>query len=218
MALFTVALLGLAAYLIGSIPPAYYLVRLVKGVDLREVGSKNVGTLNTYHHVGAWGAGLVLFLDVGKGALAVFLPALAAPWVDTPEWAVYVTGLLVVAGHNWTFLLGFRGGKGAATIIGVCLAYVPLPTLMALAPGILALLLARNAIVGLAVGYVIFNLLVIAVVAFGWDALVADPGIRHIGFCLLLSAMVTISYAVSIRAQLMNALRNRSIREVFYGS
>ncbi len=214
MGLFTVALLGLAAYLIGSIPPAYYLVRLVKGVDLREVGSKNVGTLNTYHHVGVWGAGLVLFLDVGKGALAVFLPA----WVGAPEWAVYVTGLLVVAGHNWTFLLGFRGGKGAATIIGVCLAYVTWPTLLAIAPGILALLLARNAIVGLAVGYVIFNLLVIAVVAFGWDVLVAAPGIRHIGFCLLLSALVTISYAVSIWPQLMNALRNRSIREVFYGS
>ena len=75
MDLLAVALLGLAAYLIGSIPPGYFLVRLVKGLDLREVGSRNVGTLNTYYHVGIWGAGLVLFLDVGKGALAALLPS-----------------------------------------------------------------------------------------------------------------------------------------------
>ena len=214
MELLIVALLGLAAYLIGSIPPAYYLVRLVKGVDLREVGSKNVGTLNTYHHVGVWGAGLVLFLDVGKGALAVLLPG----WIGAPDWAVYVTGLLVVVGHNWTFLLGFRGGKGAATIIGVCLAFLTWPTLIALVPGVLAVLLSRNAIVGLAVGYVIFNVLVIAAVAFGLDVLIDEPGLRHIGFAILLSALVTVSYAISIRSQLMNALRNRSIKEVFYGS
>ncbi len=214
MELLIVALLGLAAYLIGSIPPAYYLVRLVKGVDLREVGSKNVGTLNTYHHVGVWGAGLVLFLDVGKGALAALLPG----WIGAPDWAVYVTGLLVVVGHNWTFLLGFRGGKGAATIIGVCLAFLTWPTLIALVPGVLVVLLSRNAIVGLAVGYVIFNVLVIAAVAFGLDVLIAEPGLRHVGFAILLSALVTVSYAISIRSQLMKAIRNRSIKEVFYGS
>ena len=214
MELLIVALLGLAAYLIGSIPPAYYLVRLVKGVDLREVGSKNVGTLNTYHHVGVWGAGLVLFLDVGKGALAALLPG----WIGAPDWAVYVTGLLVVVGHNWTFLLGFRGGKGAATIIGVCLAFLTWPTLIALVPGVLAVLLSRNAIVGLAVGYVIFNVLVIAAVAFGLDVLIDDPGPRHVGFAILLSALVTVSYAISIRSQLISAIRHRSIKEVFYGS
>ena len=214
MELLIVALLGLAAYLIGSIPPAYYLVRLVKGVDLREVGSKNVGTLNTYHHVGVWGAGLVLFLDVGKGALAALLPG----WIGAPDWAVYVTGLLVVVGHNWTFLLGFRGGKGAATIIGVCLAFLTWPTLIALIPGVLAVLLSRNAIVGLAVGYVIFNVLVIAAVAFGLEVLIAEPGLRHVGFAILLSALVTVSYAISIRSQLIKAIRNRSIKEVFYGS
>ena len=214
MELLIVALLGLAAYLIGSIPPAYYLVRLVKGVDLREVGSKNVGTLNTYHHVGVWGAGLVLFLDVGKGALAALLPG----WIGAPDWAVYVTGLLVVVGHNWTFLLGFRGGKGAATIIGVCLAFLTWPTLIALVPGVLAVLLSRNAIVGLAVGYVIFNVLVIAAVAFGLDVLIDEPGLRHVGFAILLSALVSVSYAISIRSQLIRAIRNRSIKEVFYGS
>ena len=214
MDLLAVALLGLAAYLIGSIPPGYFLVRLVKGLDLREVGSRNVGTLNTYHHVGIWGAGLVLFLDVGKGALAALLPV----WVGVPEWAIYVTGVLVVAGHNWPVLLRFRGGKGAATIIGVCLAFAPLPMLIALVPGALVVILSRNAIVGLTVGYVIFNIVVISTVAFGLDFLIPDPSIHHIGLSLLLSAIVVISYAISIRSQLLNAARNRSIRQVFYNS
>ena len=214
MDLLAVALLGLAAYLIGSIPPGYFLVRLVKGLDLREVGSRNVGTLNTYHHVGIWGAGLVLFLDVGKGALAALLPV----WVGVPEWAIYVTGVLVVAGHNWPVLLRFRGGKGAATIIGVFLAFAPLPVLIALVPGALVVILSRNAIVGLTVGYVIFNIVVISTVAFGLDFLIPDPSIHHIGLSLLLSAIVVISYAISIRSQLLNAARNRSIRQVFYNS
>lgn len=215
-----VLILGVLAYLLGSIPPAYLLARAVKGVDLREVGSRNVGTLNTYHQVGLWGAALVLVIDVGKGAVAALLSAWvnAAGWAVVPPWAVYITALLVVAGHNWTFLLRFRGGKGAASIIGICLAFVPLPALIALIPGILAVLLARNAIVGLAVGYIILNLLVIAAAFFDLNWLIEEPGIYHVGLCLMLTAVVAISYAISIRYQLLNALRHRSLREVFYGS
>ena len=66
-----VVLMGVALYLVGSVPSAYILVRMVKGVDLREVGSKNVGALNTYHQIGAWAALLVLVADAGKGALAL---------------------------------------------------------------------------------------------------------------------------------------------------
>ena len=217
--LLSVAILGLLAYLLGSIPPAYWLTRAVKGVDLREVGSRNVGTLNTYHQVGPWGAALVLLVDGGKGAVAVLLPGWvnALGWAVAPPWAVYVTALLVVAGHNWTFLLGFRGGKGAASIIGICLAFVPIPALLAIVPGLLAVILSRNAIVGLTVGYILLNLLVIAAALFNLDWLVAEPGLYQVGLCLLLTAVVFVSYVISIRVQLLNALRHRSLREVFYG-
>ena len=217
--LLSVAILGLLAYLLGSIPPAYWLTRAVKGVDLREVGSRNVGTLNTYHQVGPWGAALVLLIDGGKGAVAVLLPGWvnALGWAVAPPWAVYVTALLVVAGHNWTFLLGFRGGKGAATVIGICLAFVPIPALLAIVPGILAVILSRNAIVGLTVGYILLNLLVIAAALFNLDWLVMEPGLYQVGLCLLLTAVVAVSYVISIRVQLLNALRHRSLREVFYG-
>ena len=128
-----VALLGVALYLVGSVPTAYILVRLVKGVDLREVGTKNVGALNTYHQIGAGAALLVLVVDAGKGALAVGVPL----WADAPDWALFPTTLLVVAGHNWPVFLGFRGGKGAAAILGVSLALMPWLTLIALPPAAL---------------------------------------------------------------------------------
>ena len=118
MEILAVVLLGFAAYLIGSITPAYYLVRYLKGTDIRSVGSKNVGTLNTFHTLGPAWALMVLLFDAGKGVLAVLLPG----WVGLPDWAVFVTGPLVMAGHNWPAALKFRGGKGAATFIGICLA------------------------------------------------------------------------------------------------
>ncbi len=214
MEFLAVAITGIAAYFIGAIPPAYFLVRALKGVDLREVGSRNVGTLNTYHQVGWWGAGLVLVLDVGKGVLAALLPA----WVGLPEWAIYLTGPLVVAGHNWTFILGFRGGKGAAPVIGVCLGFLLIPTAIAIIPGILALLVSRNAIIGLAVGYALFNLLIIIAAAFNLNWLAPGAGVHHVGFSIALTLMVTVSYAVSIHRQLLTALQHRSLREVFYGS
>ena len=100
-------LLGLGAYLLGSVPTAYILVRLAKGIDIRQVGTGNVGALNTFQQVGIWGGLMVLVVDAGKGALS----SLAPSWAGAPEWTVFLTTPLVVAGHNWPVFLGFRGGK-----------------------------------------------------------------------------------------------------------
>ena len=211
--LLVVALLGLAAYLIGSVPPGYYLVWLLKRVDLREVGSRNVGTLNTYNQVGFWGAGLVLALDIGKGALALLLPG----WVGAPEWGVYVTGALVIAGHNWSVLLRFRAGKGAAPLIGVGLAFVPYPALISLIPGAITVILSRNAVLGLAVGYICLNLLVLAAALTEleqWLGVPVNYGISHFAFCLALTLLVAVTYGVANRAQFGAAIRHRSWREL----
>ena len=68
--------LAIAAYLLGSFPTAYLLVRWRRGVDIRQLGSGNVGALNTYEQLGPWGAALVLATDAAKGVLAV-----AVPWL-----------------------------------------------------------------------------------------------------------------------------------------
>ena len=214
MEIAAIALLGVASYLIGSITPAYYLVRYLKKADIRAVGSRNVGTLNTFHQLGVEWAALVLLFDAGKGALAVLLPG----WIGVADWAVFVTGALVIVGHNWPVVLRFRGGKGAATLIGLLLGLIPVASLIAAVPGILALLLARNGIVGLATGFFTVNVLVIVAWIFGLAWLVPNPGLVPFLFSLLLTLLVAVVYGISIRDQLLEALRQRSLRQVFYGS
>ena len=117
------AIIGVVlAYLVGSIPSAYILLRLVKGIDIRTVGSQNVGTLNAYSQLGPAGGIGVLAADAGKGALGFFLPA----WLGAPEWVSGLGAAAALAGHNWPIYLKFRGGKGAATVLGIGLAMSPI--------------------------------------------------------------------------------------------
>ena len=212
--LLSVALLGIAAYLIGSISPSYILVQYRKSIDLRQVGSRNAGTLNTFHQLGPWWALLVLIVDGGKGAIAVLLPA----WTGAPDWAVFVTGPMVIVGHNWTVLLRFRGGKGAACLIGICLAIAPTASMLGIIPGVIAVFLSRNAIVGLVIGFAAANVLYIAAWLLQLEWLVTNPGWQQPALCMSLTFFVAFVYGISIRSQLLEALRQRSLRKAFYGS
>ncbi len=103
------------SYLVGSIPTAYIFGRLLKGIDIRKFGSGNVGATNAFRVLGR-GVGItVLALDAFKGFATV---AFLAP---TGELFAIVFGLSCVIGHIWTIFLGFRGGKGMATTLGVLL-------------------------------------------------------------------------------------------------
>ena len=195
---------ALAAYLLGSFPSAYVLVRLVKGVDIRQVGTRNVGTLNTYYQVGKWGALLVLLADAGKGAVAALLPG----WLSAPPWSVYLAAPLVVAGHNWPVFLGFRGGKGAATALGVSLALLPILTIISLAPALLVAFLMRNVIIGAGVGMACMNILAIA----------TGQGAGMIALLLGLTVLTLATYTVARWGQVSDAVRRRDWRGVFYGA
>jgi len=111
----------LAAYLIGSIPAAYLAGRLLKGFDIRKVGSRNMGSMNVFYSVGFWPGLLVLVVDIGKGALAVAL----AHWLGAPVFVQLLAGALSVIGHSFPIWLHFRGGKGGATCIGVLIYVLP---------------------------------------------------------------------------------------------
>ena len=128
------------AYLLGSIPFAYIIARLKKGVDIRRVGGGNVGALNTYREIGpAFGIG-VLAADIIKGAVAV----LVARGLGIDVVWVCVAGFAAVVGHNWPVFLGFKGGKGAATVIGVMVALTPVETLIGGAIVLLLIPIIRN--------------------------------------------------------------------------
>ena len=119
-ALFT-AIAIIAAYLIGSFPTAYIIGRLRKGIDIRQVGSRNMGAMNVFYKIGFAEGILVLAVDIGKGAAAIAL----ARWLGAPEIVQLLAGVTVVLGHGFPIFLKLRGGRGGATCIGVLAFLMP---------------------------------------------------------------------------------------------
>jgi acyl phosphate:glycerol-3-phosphate acyltransferase len=117
----------LIGYLLGSISFSMILGKIVAGIDIREHGSGNAGATNTLRVLGPKLAGSVLLLDALKGTLAVLI----ARALGVPDTFVVLTGVAVIAGHNWPVFFHFRGGKGMATTIGVMLSLLPVEALQA---------------------------------------------------------------------------------------
>ncbi|MDI6703653.1 MAG: glycerol-3-phosphate 1-O-acyltransferase PlsY [bacterium] len=131
--------ISLISYLIGSIPFGLLLGRL-KGVDVRNYGSGNIGFANVYRVAGTLPGIITLILDIGKGVLSVFL----APLFCTPGIIPRVLcGIAVILGHVFSVFLKGRGGKGVATSCGVLIALIPVPTIIAILIFILVVLLSR---------------------------------------------------------------------------
>ena len=116
-----VALTIICAYLIGSFPSAHIIGRLRKGVDIRQVGSRNMGAMNVFYQVGFIYGILALVIDIGKGAAAVAL----ARYIGVPEMAQLLAGVAVVLGHIYSVFLRFRGGRGGAACIGILIFLMP---------------------------------------------------------------------------------------------
>ncbi len=109
------------SYLLGSIPTAYILGRILKGIDIRKSGSGNVGATNAFRVLGPiWGI-LVLILDILKGVVPVTVLAdyFLNYWDNSVIVLRILMGVACICGHNWTLFLRFRGGKGVATTLGV---------------------------------------------------------------------------------------------------
>ncbi len=142
-----------ASYLVGAIPFGFVLARVLKGVDVRRIGSGNIGATNVARAAGPRIGILAFVLDVAKGAAAATaIPLAAWAWsrgtgpgaegLAAFMRAAYsdgsylelamACGMAAIVGHVWTIFLGFRGGKGVATSLGVLLGLAPWPTLAAL--------------------------------------------------------------------------------------
>lgn len=132
------------AYLLGSIPSGYLLVRFFRKEDIRTTGSGNIGATNVVRS-GAKGLGvLTLLLDLGKGLLAVLLAKHFAPGLPgSPSDLMVEAAVAAVVGHVFPVWLGFRGGKGVATALGVFLALSPRVALSAVVVFLLVVALSR---------------------------------------------------------------------------
>ena len=116
----------LASYLLGSLPSGLWIGRNLYGIDLREHGSKNTGATNAYRILGRLPALLVFVCDTAKGMLGVYLGTLLAGG----ELAAVICGIAAICGHNWSIFLGFKGGRGVATGLGVIALLSPKVTLI----------------------------------------------------------------------------------------
>ena len=117
----TALLVALGAFLLGSIPTGYLVAR-AKGVDIRQHGSGNIGATNVFRTLGKPLGVFVFMVDALKGFAVVWLAGRVG---GASDWAGIIAAVAVIAGHNYTPWLGFKGGKGIATSAGVLLALMP---------------------------------------------------------------------------------------------
>ncbi|OGO06365.1 MAG: hypothetical protein A2Y92_00440 [Chloroflexi bacterium RBG_13_57_8] len=132
-------------YFLGAIPFAYIIARLKKGIDIRQKGSGNVGALAVWREVGVFYGIIALAADLGKGVLAVY----SARWLGLDIYWTCAAGFAAVAGHNWSVFLKFGGGKGAATIMGVLLALMPIQFAIGLGIAIIIIIPTSNIRMGM---------------------------------------------------------------------
>jgi acyl phosphate:glycerol-3-phosphate acyltransferase len=150
----TIALMALA-YLIGSVPFSYLVAR-ANGVDLRKVGSGNVGGANVWRNCGFGPFVLAAFGDIIKGMLPTLAALHLSDWArligihleGLPPGAVILVGVAAILGHTFSLFLGFKGGKAVATSTGVLLAIFPLLIPIGLVAWVAAFLITRMSSVG----------------------------------------------------------------------
>ncbi|WP_206425349.1 glycerol-3-phosphate 1-O-acyltransferase PlsY [Staphylospora marina] len=180
----------LISYLLGSISFSYLLTRLLKGVDIREHGSGNAGATNTLRVLGKGPGILVFLLDALKGVAAVWVGSALS---DGDQVIMLASGIAAVIGHNWPVFLGFRGGKGIATTVGVSAVIAFTATLFAGICAILFIVLTRY----VSLGSLILTLCIPAVM---W--IEGYPNVM-----VLMMAIVTVMAFMRHKQNIVNLLR-----------
>jgi len=192
----TVIVVVVLAYLVGGIPWSLLVVRWAKGIDLRRVGSGNLGASNVYRVLGAPGAVVVLALDIAKGAVAPL--ALARLQIDPPALApaplALAAGIAAIAGHIFPPYLRFRGGKGIATTAGVFAALEPRACAIAFAAFVVALLASRGIV---SVGSLVAAL-VLPFAVWGIGTARGTVVWLHVGAAAALAVLIWIKHASNL--------------------
>jgi len=163
-----VLLLVAFAYLLGSVPSGWVVMKLYRNQDVRKLGSGNIGAANVFRAGGPGAFATTLVADGLKGFIPVMLGILLG--LGDQEFALAAIGLAAVLGHTWSIYLGFRGGKGVATSGGVLLALAPVALVIAGLSWFLVVRLTRlaslSSLIAVAVGF----LSLIALHFAGWQA------------------------------------------------
>jgi glycerol-3-phosphate acyltransferase PlsY len=184
------------AYLLGAIPMSWIVARVGAGVDLRAVGSGNLGATNLYRALGwryAVPAGL---FDMAKGAAPTFF---LAARVGPEPWLPLAVGAAAVIGHVFSIFVRFRGGKGVATAAGVVLALAPLPVLVSFVVWAAAVKLTGYVSLASILGAVVFPIA-------AWIIGVANPWVVPVG--TVLATFIVFTHRANL-ARLLAGTENR---------
>jgi glycerol-3-phosphate acyltransferase PlsY len=195
----------IAAYLVGGIPFGFLAGKVLRGIDIREHGSRNVGATNVLRVVGK-GPGLAVYLlDSLKGFLPVFAAQLIWP-ADGPQqqWYHIAVAVFAIMGHVLTPYLRFKGGKGVATASGAMLALAPLPLLAALLTFALVFGLTRYVSLGSITASVVFPI----AVAVQRIIRNQDPLVPMLAVGWFLTLMILVTHKANI-IRLMQGKENR---------
>jgi glycerol-3-phosphate acyltransferase PlsY len=198
------------SYLVGSIPTSIIISKIYKGIDIRDYGSKNAGATNVYRVMGAVPATIVLLLDAAKGLIAVL-------WISQISFGdpgsnltllKILAGVAAIIGHIFPVYVGFRGGKGIGTGLGVLLALIPREIVMAL--GLFAIVVAATRYVSLgSLCAVIFIFLALLVEKYYFKQ---EINLELIITCLFLTILVFYTHRSNIK-RLLKGTENKLGRE-----
>jgi glycerol-3-phosphate acyltransferase PlsY len=192
-------LLLIIAFFLGSIPFGI-IVAKIKGVDLKKVGSGNIGATNVLRSLGKWPAVLTLLGDILKGTIAVAIGRFlgAGPVYEG------LIGLSAILGHNFSIFLGFRGGKGVATSFGVLFIYTPQVAIITVIMWIIIVVLTKYSSLGAIVS---FGLLPVNVAVF-------DPHYREKLFIIvLITILILMRHNDNVRRLIKGTERKIGQRE-----
>ncbi|MFA6549040.1 MAG: glycerol-3-phosphate 1-O-acyltransferase PlsY [Candidatus Margulisiibacteriota bacterium] len=177
-------LIFILSYLIGSIPFGLLIGKL-KGIDIRQHGSGNIGATNVFRTLGPRLGTLVFILDLLKGAVPVWIALSLTP----QHWPVIAAGAAAIIGHSFPIFLKFKGGKGVATGLGVLLAIAPDIFAVALVSAIIVIFISRYVSVGS-----MFTAVLIALLFWFWH--------KPLSYCLavtLLTGLVLLRHVPNIK-------------------
>lgn len=177
-------LLVAAGYLIGSIPFGYLVGRYVRGIDIRDHGSGNIGTTNAFRVLGRGGGTIVFIGDMLKGLVPVWLAGLTGI-LELP----LIAGIAAILGHNYSIFLGFKGGRGVATTAGAALGLVPLAMVGAVAVWVAGVAGSRYVSVGS----------ILAAISLPIFTLIGPYPVFHLIFSIIAAFLIVYGHRPNIR-------------------
>lgn len=196
-----------ASYLVGSIPFGYLVAKVVKGIDIREHGSKSIGATNVGRVLGMRYFVLVFLLDFGKGLVPTMLMARLVgqtSWgASSPAPATVLCGLAAICGHIWPIYLRLKGGKAVATTLGVFFWLVPEAFLAAVLAFVLLVAIFRYVSVGSMAAAIVMVIVELCTEPEPWG-----EGLPLTVMCFLVAALIIVRHRANIQ-RLLAGTENR---------